>query len=91
MELAEQTADYPVDARFKWNPEVTWPVERYLAVSSLEKRHKLIEAIKNGQIVLDAGYLNVNTSSASDEELLELFRSSTNLEKLTGIKPQTMV
>lgn len=91
MELAEQTADYPVDARFKWNPEVTWPVERYLAVSSPEKRHKLIEAIKNGQIVLDAGYLNVNTSAASDEELLELFRSSTNLEKLTGIKPQTMV
>lgn len=91
MELAEQTSQYPEDARFKWNPEVTWPVERYLATCNAEKKRKLVNAIRNGQIVLDAAYLNVNTSAASDEELLELFRNGLELEKMTGIKAETMV
>lgn len=46
MDLAEKTADYPEDARFRWNPEVTWPIERYLNSESPEKKKKLIEAIK---------------------------------------------
>jgi hypothetical protein len=31
IELAKKTAGYPEDARYLWNPEVLWPVERYLA------------------------------------------------------------
>ncbi len=91
MELAEKTASYPEDARFRWNPEVLWPVERYLASAPEDKREKLLDAIRNGQIVLDAGYLNTNTSAASDEELLELFRYRQEMKELTGTGIETMV
>ena len=30
IDLAKKTQDYPKDARYLWNPEVLWPVERYL-------------------------------------------------------------
>lgn len=91
IELAEKTKDYPEDARFVWNPEVTWPIERYLKTESKEKCDKLIQAINNGQIAVDAGYVNTNTSSACDEELFEFFDYSKRLEKLTGKQVKTMV
>ena len=81
MELAEQTADYPDDARFRWNPEVMWPVERYLNSEDPKKRKRLLEAIRKGQIALDAGYVNTNTSASSDEELLQLFHWSKAMEQ----------
>ena len=71
MDLAEKTANYPEDARFRWNPEVTWPIERYLNSESPEKKKKLIEAIKKGYISVDAGYVSTNTSASSEEELLQ--------------------
>ncbi len=91
MELAEKTASYPEDARFRWNPEVSWPVERYLNSADEASKQKLIDAIKKGYIHLDAGYISTNTSANSDEELLELFGFSKSMEKLTGKKVETMV
>lgn len=91
IELAEKTKNYPDGARFVWNPEVMWPVERYLKTESKEKCDRLIRAIKEGQIALDAGYVHTNTSTASDEELFELFTYAKKLEKLTGKDIKTMV
>lgn len=91
IELAEKTKDYPEGARFVWNPEVTWPIERYLKTEPKEKCDKLIRAIKAGQIAADAGYVSTNTSTANDEELFELFGFSKKLEKLTGRSIRTMV
>ncbi len=91
MDLAEKTANYPEDARFRWNPEVTWPIERYLNSESPEKKKKLIEAIKKGYISVDAGYVSTNTSASSDEELLQLFSFGKKMEKETGKEVKTMV
>ena len=91
IELAEKTKHYPDGARFVWNPEVTWPIERYLKSESKEKCDRLIRAIKEGQIAVDAGYVNTNTSTANDEELFELFNYGKKLEKLTGKSIKTMV
>lgn len=91
IELAGKTKDYPDGARFVWNPEVTWPVERYLNTEPKEKCEKLIRAIRDGQIALDAGYVSTNTSTASDEELFELFNFSKKMEKQTGRSVKTMV
>lgn len=91
MDLAEKTAGYPEDARFRWNPEVTWPIERYLNSESPEKKKKLIEAIKKGYISVDAGYVSTNTSASSDEELLQLFSFAEKMEKETGKEVKTMV
>ena len=91
MELSEKTAGYPEDARFRWNPEVTWPVERYLNSADSQQRERLLSAMREGRIVLDAGYISTNTSAASDEELLELFRFAKEMEPVTGRKVETMV
>lgn len=91
IQLAEKTKDYPEGAKFVWNPEVTWPIERYMATEPREKCDKLIQAIARGQIAVDAGYVNTNTSAASEEELFELFRYGKKLEQQTGKKVETMV
>ena len=91
MDLAEKTANYPEDARFRWNPEVVWPVERYLNSESPEKKKRLLKAIKDGTISVDAGYVSTNTSASSDEELLQLFHWGKKIEKETGKPVRTMV
>lgn len=91
MDLAEKTANYPEGARFRWNPEVTWPIERYLNSESPEKKKRLIESIKKGYISVDAGYVSTNTSASSDEELLQLFSFGKQMEKETGRPVKTMV
>lgn len=91
IQLAKETENYPEGARFVWNPEVTWPVERYMKSETPEKQKELLDAIKKGYIRIDAGYVSTNTSAAGDEELFELFRYSKNIEKLTGEKVETMV
>lgn len=63
-----------------WNPEVSWPLER-LWESNPEKREGLIDAIKKGQLSIDASYLNLNTSICSDEELFHVFKFTRNIQK----------
>ena len=91
LELAKKTKDYPEGARYKWNPEVIWPVERYLAKASKEEGQEILDGIKDGYLPLDAGYVNVNTTLAGDEELFEFFRQGQEYEKTTGQRIETLV
>ncbi|MBB5396114.1 glycoside hydrolase family 38 C-terminal domain-containing protein [Mucilaginibacter sp. AK015] len=91
IKLGKQTANYPEDARFKWNPEVLWPVERYLKTAGAKEKQYLIEGIQKGYLQLDAGYVNMNTSASADEELLQYFSYAKKIEKLTGKKIETLV
>lgn len=91
IDLANATANYPKEAQFRWNPEVMWPVERYLGSATPDKKKRLLDAIKQGHIALDAGYINTNTSACSDEELLELMRNAKQMERLTGKSVQIFV
>lgn len=91
MDLADKTRNYPEDARFRWNPEVVWPVERYLHSESPQKKKRLLDAIRRGDISVDAGYVSTNTSASSDEELLQLFTFGKELEKETDRPVRTMV
>lgn len=91
LKLAKATKDYPEGARYIWNPEVIWPVERYLSKASEEDKKLILDGIRDGYLALDAGYVNVNTSVASDEELFEFFRQAKEYEKITGRKVETLV
>lgn len=70
LDLCQKTADYPPEARFKWNVEVLWAVDSYLRQASPEKQQRLVEAIGKGQIGLDAFYGNALTGLCRPEELL---------------------
>ncbi len=91
IDLAKKTQDYPKDARYLWNPEVLWPVERYLRNATPEQKLSIVEAVQKGWLHLDAGYVHTNTTAAADEELFEFFRESAEMEKLTGKKIETLV
>ncbi len=90
IRLAEATKDYPAGARYRWNPEISWPLERYWQTASTEQKERVIQAIKNGWLCLDASYLNTNTSACSDEELFEVFRFSRMMQELTGVPSKTL-
>ena len=84
MKLARETAGHVDGARFVWNPEVTWPIER-LWISEPEKRDEVIAAIRRGDLCVDASYVNLNTSICSDEELFHVFKFSRELQRLSGV------
>ncbi len=91
IELAEKTANYAEGARYLWNPEVLWPLERYMDNATPEEKEKIINGVKKGYLRLDAGHTNIYTSAANDEELIEFFRFKTNYEKLTDKAIETLV
>lgn len=91
MKLARETANYPQGARYVWNPEVIWPVERYLKNATSEEKEEVLEAIRKGFVHLDAGYINDNTSVTADEEFPSLFGDAKRLEKQTGVPVNTIV
>ena len=89
IKLGEETKDYPAGARSRWNPEVTWPLERYWTTATPAQKEQVVKAIKNGYLCMDASYLNLNTSSCSDEEMFQIFRFSRGMQKLTGVPINT--
>jgi alpha-mannosidase len=91
IDLAKKTQDYPKDARYLWNPEVLWPVERYLRNATPEQKQSIVEAVHKGWLHLDAGYVHTNTTAAADEELFEFFRVCTSMKELTGRNIETLV
>jgi hypothetical protein len=91
IKLAEKTKNYPEGARYLWNTEIMWPVERYLRTATPAQKEMIIDAVKQGKLSPDASYVNVNTSTCTEEELFQLFRPSRELEKLTGKPIDVMV
>jgi hypothetical protein len=82
---ARKTADYPEGARFVWNVEVTWAADLYLHRLNEQQKADFFEAVKKGQIVLNGMYLNELTGLCRPEELIRLFRFSTQLAEKTGV------
>jgi len=84
IKYAKQTAGYPEGARFVWNVEVTWAADLYLNRLGEEAKKDFFEAARNGQISFNGMYLNELTGLCRPEELLHLFKYSTELAKKTG-------
>jgi len=85
LAAARRTADYPPGARFVWNVEVLWAADLYLHRLSEQQRADFLEAVKKGQVVLNGMYLNELTGLCRPEELVRLFRFSTELAERTGV------
>jgi alpha-mannosidase len=89
MDLIRKTAEYPAEARFKWNSEVLWAIDGYLRLESPEKQQKLTEAIRAGQVELNSLYGNELTALCRPEELLRLCEFAQRLSKQCGVKIDT--
>ncbi|MFA6129215.1 MAG: polysaccharide lyase family protein [Bacteroidales bacterium] len=86
IRYAKQTAGYPEGARFIWNVEVTWAADLYLNRLGEQAKKDFFEAARNGQISFNGMYLNELTGLCRPEELLHLFKYTTQLAKTTGQK-----
>jgi len=84
IKLAEATKDYPAGARYRWNPEVTWPLERLWQGAGPDQKERVQEAIREGRLCVDASYVNLNTSVCSEEELFQVFGFSREMRERTG-------
>src|SRR5271163_115286 len=86
IELARKTANYAPGARFVWNLEVLWGADLFMRTKSEPERDELINAVKKGWIGLNGMYANELTGLCRPEELLQLFRYSTELGQQCGIR-----
>jgi alpha-mannosidase len=85
IELARNTADYPPGARFVWNLEVLWGADLFMRTKPEPMREELISAVRKGWIGLNGMYANELTGLCRPEELLQLFRYSTEFGNRCGI------
>jgi hypothetical protein len=85
IELARNTANYPPGAQFVWNLEVLWGVDQFMRTKTEPERQELISAVKKGWIGLNGMYANELTGLCGPEELLQLFRYSTELGNQCGV------
>jgi len=79
IEYARSTAGYPEGARFVWNVEVLWAADLYLRRLSAGQQKEFLDAVSKGWVALNGMYLNELTGLCRPEELLRLFRYSTEL------------
>ena len=90
MDLAERTKDYPEGARYCWNTEATWPLAGYLEeYAGTEKAERIIKAIKDGVINVDAPLGSILTGISRQEELMHIFDDAHEIEELTGVQCNT--
>ena len=72
MDIAERTAGYPEGARFRWNIEVMWPLESYIAAATPAQKDRLARAVAQGWIGLNALNANILTGLCRPEELFHM-------------------
>ncbi len=83
--LARETADNPPETRFKWNVEILWAVETYMAEASEDKRRDFIEAVRQGSIGLQAFLVNPLTGIFHPEEFYHLTDYARRLSRQYGL------
>jgi hypothetical protein len=81
MDAARKSATNPPGARFKWNVEVLWAVDSYLKQATPEKRQAFFDAVKAGQVGLQALYGNMLTGLCRPEELLRVLSFAQRLSQ----------
>jgi hypothetical protein len=89
MELARATANYPQGSRFKWNVEVMWPVENYLRDATPQQRRAFIDAVRSGQVGLEALYGNLLTGLCRPEEQMHMIDYALKTAQLCHVPLQS--
>lgn len=89
LELAAATAEYPPEARFKWLPECLWAVDSYLRNADDAQKQRFLDAVRAGDIGLDALYGNQLTALCRPEELVELTGYARRFAREHGIAIDT--
>jgi hypothetical protein len=85
LDLVDQTASWNEDAQFRWNIEVNWPLQVWLAERNERDRQRMFDAIRAGRVSVGALSLNLHTEACSVEELYEMARFAVDLRSEQGL------
>jgi alpha-mannosidase len=85
MALVDQNRHRPDAARFRWNPEVTFTVMKWLEQAQQNEIDRFVSMVQDGYIGLDGFYAGMLTGLCRPEELAQVFFQKKNLEKLTSV------
>ncbi|HNS16805.1 MAG TPA: glycoside hydrolase family 38 C-terminal domain-containing protein [Bacteroidales bacterium] len=84
--LGRMSADFPEGERFRWNTEVMWAVDSWIAQASPQKQELFWQAVQNGWMDLNALYANTLTGLCSSRELIQLLESAQRIAQQCGVK-----
>lgn len=85
MDLAKATADWPEEARFRWNAEALWAFSDWEKHRPQGQVDEFIRLVKDGSIGLSAMPYNLHTDTCSTDELHELLREARRIRNRYGI------
>ena len=85
LDLIDETADWPDEARFRWNSEALWAITDWRRQRPAAQMDRLVRAVKAGSIGLSALPYNLHTDVCSTDELHELLRDARRLRDELGI------
>lgn len=91
LELVKQSRNNPEGSRFKWNLEVFWPAQQFLATATPAQRDEFAAAVHDGYIGIDAMHTNLLTGACRAEELVRAFEPATELARRSGTKTESMM
>jgi hypothetical protein len=91
LDFIERTRDYPEDARYRWNVEILWPVESWLAQATPAQRGRFLAAVRAGAIGLNAFLGGVQSGLATAPEMTHFFDFARRLRDQDSVPVETAV
>jgi hypothetical protein len=85
IDMAEATATFPDDAKFRIVIEQAWSVDYFLKHAKSERAEKMIRLMKSGQFELTALFGNMTTELCGHESLIRTLYPSFRLKREYGI------
>ena len=85
LDLAAATDEWAEPARFRWNVEANWPLERWLSSRPVAMREELLGRIREGRIEVCALPFTLHAEAASLDELARQLRFADALGDQTGV------
>jgi alpha-mannosidase len=83
IDFCKATENYPDEAKFRWNIEVSWSLQNYIKSRPETKVEDLIALLKSGRVELSAWYLN-QSDLFSHEELVRSVLFAKELSRTYG-------
>ncbi|MCX6564449.1 MAG: glycosyl hydrolase-related protein [Candidatus Aminicenantes bacterium] len=87
IDFCRATNDYPDEAKFRWNIEISWSLQNYIRNRPAEKVQELFALIRSGRVELSALYLQLSDCFAH-EELIRAVTYAKQLSRTNGFTLQ---
>ncbi len=85
VDMAEETADYPDDARFRIVVESAWSISRFMKTSERSRSEKMAELMRSGRVEVCALFGNMITEICGHEGLIRTLYHAFGLKREYGI------